>query len=169
MFESSSFSCELKNKKIVSICFIGSDEERYSELGRQIKENILDVYMELINILGKETGIKYKFYYKQHPSETKGNRITQLSRTINKNDYNKIDIFIGAASTLLMELASLHKCAIQLRSKSLQFDNYQKLGYCASIEIDKIKSEGLLAIIEENNTFPCLKEKSLSKIITSLL
>ncbi|MDC0965261.1 hypothetical protein OAS07_02625 [Candidatus Thioglobus sp.] len=169
LFESSSFSCELKNKKTISICFIGTDHEVYSEAGKRNKEKVLDIYIDLVNALSEDKCVKYKFFYKMHPSETKGNKVMRLAKIIQKTDYNKIDIFFGVASSLLMELASLQKCTIQLRSKSLPTDNYQELGYCATIEINKIKNEGLLNVLKENNTFPCLKEKGLSKIITSLL
>ena len=169
LFESSSFSCKLKNKKTISICFIGTDYERYSEAGKKKKEKVLDIYIELVNALSQDKDIEYKFFYKMHPSETKGNKIMRLSKMIQKADYDKIDIFFGTASTLLMELASLGKCAIQLRSKSLPLDNYQELGYCASIEINNIKDKGLLTILKENETYPCLKEKSLSKIVASIL
>ena len=169
LFESSSFSCKLKNKKTISICFIGTDYERYSEAGKINKEKVLDIYMNLINAISQDNGVEYKLFYKSHPSEAKGNKIMRLSKMIQKTDYDKIDIFFGAASTLLMELASLGKCAIQLRSKSLPLDNYQELGYCASIEINNIKDKGLLTILKENETYPCLKEKSLSDVIASIL
>ena len=169
LFESGSFSCELKNKANISICFIGTDYERYSEAGKRNKEKVLDIYMNLISATSQDKGVEYKFFYKMHPSETKGNKVMQLSKMIQKTDYGRIDIFFGVASTLLMELASLGKCAIQLRSESLQLDDYQKMGYCGSIKIDQIKNKGLLNIIEENNSFPCLKEKSLSEIIVSIL
>ena len=169
MFESSSFSCELKNKKTISICFIGTDHEVYSEAGIRNKEKVLDIYIDLINSLSLDNCVEYKLFYKMHPSETKGNKVMRLAKIIQKADFNKIDIFFGVASTLLMELASLHKCSIQLCSKSLPLDNYQELGYCASIEINKIKKEGLLTILEENKIFPCLKEKSLSEIVVSML
>jgi len=169
IFESGSFSCKLKDKKTISICFIGTDYERYSEAGKKRKEEVLDIYIDLINTLSQDKSVEYNFFYKMHPSETRGNKVIRLSKIIQKTDFNKIDVFFGVASTLLMELASLHRCAIQLRSKSIQMDNYQELGYCASIEIDKIKDKGLLTILEENNTFPCLKERSLSKVIDSIL
>ncbi len=168
-YEKSSYSCKLKNKKIISICFIGSDHERYSKKGKKNKEKILDIYMDLISSLSHDKKTSFKFFYKRHPSETRENKVIRQAKLIQKKDYNKIDIFVGVASTLLMELASIHKCAIQVRSKSLMLDNYQKLGYCASIEINKIKKKGLLNILEEVNTFPCLKEKSLSEIISSIL
>jgi len=169
IYQNSSYSCELKNKKTISVCFLGSDHERYSDKGKKNKEKILDIYMDLVNFLSHDKTVKYKFFYKMHPSETKGNKVIRLTKVIQKKDYNKIDIFFGVASTLLMELASLHKCAIQLRSESLQLDNYQEMGYCGSIEINKIKNKGLLATLDEGNTFPCLKEKSLSEIIASIL
>ncbi len=167
-YESSNFICNL-NKDTISVCFIGSDHERYSDKGKQNKQKILDIYHETIIALQKEKSTKYNFFYKMHPSETTNVKINSSVKIIKELDFKRIDIFFGIASSLLVQLSSLHKCAIQLRSKSLPLDNYQELGYCASIEIDKIKSKGLLAIIEENNTFPCLKEKSLSKIIASLL
>jgi len=169
IYQNSSYSCELKNKKTISVCFLGSDHERYSDKGKKNKEKILDIYMDLVNFLSHDKTVKYKFFYKMHPSETKGNKVIRLTKVIQKKDYNKIDIFFGVASTLLMELASLHKCAIQLRSESLQLDNYQEMGYCGSIEINKIKNKGLLATLDEGNIFPCLKEKSLSEIIASIL
>ena len=58
LFKSSSFSCELKNKTNISICFIGTDYERYSEAGKIYKEKVLDIYMNLINAISQDNGVE---------------------------------------------------------------------------------------------------------------
>jgi len=169
IFKSSSFIFQLENKKIFNICFIGSDYERYSEAGKIMKGKLLDIYTDLIQTLAIDKSVEYKLFYKMHPSETKMNKVLRLAKTLKKTEYNKIDVFFGVSSTLLMDLSSKHMCTIQLRSKFLDVDNYQDLGYCASIDIDYIKTKGLLATLEGIKTYPCLKEKSLSKVVESIL
>jgi len=170
IYDQGNFSCDLKNRKNLSICFIGSDYERYSSAGRRLKEKVLDIYIEVINMLQREEDTKYKFYYKMHPSETKkNNKILPLVEKIKESEYSQVDIFFGVASTLIVELASLYKCAIQLRSESLQRDNYEELGYCGSIDIKEIKHRGLNSIMKENRVFPCVKVKEISEIIRSIV
>ena len=168
IFESSSFIFQFENKKKINICFIGSDYERYSEAGKIMKEKLLDIYTDLIQALSIDKSVEYKLFYKMHPSETKMNKVLRLAKTLKKTEYDKIDVFFGVTSTLLMDLSSRHKCVIQLRSKFLDVDNYQDLGYCASVDIDNIKARGLLSTLEKIKKYPCLKEKSLSKVIESI-
>ena len=168
-YEQGYYSNNFKNKKNISICFIGSDHERYSSAGIKNKEKVLNIYIELINFLNARVDYKYKYFYKMHPSETRNNnKILPLVETIKESDFNNVDIFFGVASSLIVKLASFHKCSIQLRSDSLPLDNYEELGYCGSIDIKEIKNNGLSSILKKNRVFPCVKEKDLSQIIRSL-
>jgi hypothetical protein len=167
-YEQEYFSTNFVNKKQLSICFIGTDHERYSSAGIKNKEKVLNIYIEVINFLKINVGRNYKFYYKMHPSETKkNNKILPLVKTIKTSDFDEIDIFFGVASSLMLKLSSLHKCAIQLRSKTLILDNYEELGYCGSIDIEEIKNSCLDTIFNKNRVFPCVKEKDLSQILLS--
>lgn len=169
LYDQENYSCNFENKKNISICFIGSDHERYSAAGIKNKEKVLNIYIKVIDYLQKEKDVEYKFYYKMHPSETRNNnKILPLVQIIDESEYSKVDIFFGIASSLIVKLASLHKFAIQLRSKNLPLDDYEELGYCGSIDIDEIKRRGLNSILKKNKVFPCVKEKEISSILRSM-
>lgn len=167
--EKSSFYYKL-TKKILNICLIGNDYERYGKEGIKLKNKTLKIYKSLISTLLTEKQIKFNFFYKKHPSEKIYNNIINGVSFIDSKAYKSIDIFFGVSSTLLFELASKRKCAIQLTSRTLNFDRYEKSSFCKTISLETIKKKGLISLFPKKGIkIPCLKSKNLYILLNNII
>ena len=158
-------------KKInINICLVGNDYENYGRNGIIFKEKILKIYISLIKLLYSQNLKKFKIYYKKHPSEKLLDSIINKVSFINSKNLNSIDIFFGVSSTLLFNLASKKKCTIQLYSRILKIDNYEKNSFCKTINIDIIKKKGFFNLFPENGLrIPYLKKKNLYTILNNII
>lgn len=164
------FYYKIPKKKNLRVCLIGNDYERYNREGKKRKKITLKIYNKLINILSLDKQKKFKIFYKKHPSEIELGKLQHNVDIIKKEKLNTIDIFFGVSSTLLFDLASKKKCAIQILSDDLQQDNYQKNSFCKSLSIEEIEKRGIKFLREKKVKIPCLKSKNnfnkeLSKIL----
>lgn len=157
-----------KNKKL-KICIIGTDHERYGYKGTQNKKKVLNIYYSLIKLLKEGKLGDYELLYKKHPSEKWTGQLNKFVTIVNNIDSNSVDIFFGIASTMLLKLASEHRCAIQVASKQMKLDNYEEFGFCKTIEIPDEQVHKLEIFSEHKINIPCLKKNNFNKELTKIM
>ncbi len=168
LFSKDSFIYNFKKKRAITFCLVGTDYERYGNEGIKIKKNILKIYIKFIQYILEKSEINLIFIYKKHPSEKLFSPIDKYARIQAKVNYNSIDIFVGTKSTMLINAASMYKCAVQLLSNSIRQDNYQKLGFCLSVPLSEIRIKGLKILDGKEYRMPYLRSNNLSRIISEI-
>jgi len=169
LYEESYFYYKL-TKKTLNICLIGNDYERYGNEGIKLKNKTLKIYKSLIDLLSLEKKVKFNIFYKKHPSEKIYSRDINEVPFIDSKVFKSIDIFFGISSTLLFDLALKKKCAIQLSSRTLNFDKYERSSLCKTISIETIKKRGLVSLFPiDGIKIPCLKPKNLYVLLNNII
>lgn len=142
---------------IAKICFVGEDWERYGF--ENIKRLIIGKYVEILNFLNSKSHCN--FYYKPHPSEMMLLNITNHAKLLKPEDVNIPDVYIGFSSTLLKEMSSRGKLAIQILDKKTKANNFQELGYCISIANAENLLDNLIENIHSQRMVPCIRSMEL--------
>lgn len=171
LFDSEHFYQLPLRKDKITICLIGSDYERYGENGIKNKKALINIYKKIVAAIENIHGPSFAvFLYKQHPSEFKYyyfNGGVKVVKDINQDD---IDIFFGVASTYLMNLASIDKCAIQVCEQNLlSVDRYEDNGFCKSIDLSVIEDSGLEFLLQDQLKIPKLVRKNFPAMIDKLI
>lgn len=169
LFSKSKFKFSFLKSKKINICLIGTDHERYGKKGKKNKKEVLKIYRELINILNSKNKTNFNFFYKKHPSEYWSSNIDQIASMIDSKNIDKIDVFFGVASTKLLNISFNRQCAIQISSKNFMQDNYEKYGFCKTIDLNYIKKNGFNLFDNKQVYLPCLKRNNISKILFKIL
>jgi hypothetical protein len=126
------------------------------------------MYIKFIKNILKANKINVEFIYKKHPSERWFSPIKDFATTQSEIDINLVDIFVGFNTTMLINVSSMHKCAIQLISNRIKQDNYQNFGFCLTYKLSDINKKGLNVLSGREFRIPCLSPNNLSKIIEEI-
>lgn len=147
--------------KSISVCFVGEDWERYGyiELKQMIVARYLDISAALTSI-----GVG-ALWYKPHPSEEHMFGIDEKLRILPKNNINSPDVYIGFSSSLLKDVSSRGKLAIQILEPKTNADCFQKNGYCLSVANDVNLVDSVLGILHSDQTPPCIQEQELDSLL----
>lgn len=146
---------------IKNICFVGEDWERYGF--EEIKIAMTKKYIEIANFL-KIRGCK-SFCYRRHPSEFMLNDIDKYMSVLKSGDYDEPDVYIGFSSTLLKEMSSQGKLAIQLRYEKTHTENFQSLGYCLTVANDNNANLKIIDILSSPQDVPFIRNSDLESIL----
>ncbi len=159
----------LKNK--ITICLVGSDYERYGEIGIKNKKAVNEIYEKLVNAINSIHGPSFaKILYKQHPSESKNSFLKDGVIIVKNINEEQIDLFFGVASTYLINLASDNKFAIQVCANSiLPVDRYEDYGFCKSIDLSLIEIKGINFLLHDEMVIPKLVRKNFSAMVDELI
>jgi hypothetical protein len=141
------------------ICLVGEDWERYGLQG--IKKIIIQTYTNIVKNLSSP---QFKFFYKPHPSEINSYGISSLVEITASVESQ--DVFIGFTSSLLKDMATKHKLAIQIQSQQVPADNFEVNGYCLSIDEDLKLSQRIKDILSNGTWSPCIKNNSLESLLS---
>ena len=163
------FYSKINSKRKLNICLVGTDHERYGVKGQKNKETILSIYKKFIISSNKNILQKINFFYKKHPSEFLFNDIFENASIFRSKNYDDIDIYVGIASTMLMNMASKKVCTIQILSKDFIQDNYETYGFCKSIGIDSNNYVNLDFLLNSKIKIPYLQKKNINKILNDIL
>ncbi len=171
LFDTENFFHLPIHKDKITICLIGSDYERYGEIGVKNKRALVDIYRKLVNAIKNIHGSTYAdILYKQHPSESQYFLIDEDVKVVKNINEDQIDLFFGVTSTYLMNLASINKCAIQVCAQNiLSVDRYEDYGFCKSIDLSLIEAAGLNFILDDGVVIPKLVKKNFPVLIESLI
>jgi hypothetical protein len=147
--------------KSISVCFVGEDWERYGyvELKQMIVARYLDISAALTSI-----GVG-ALWYKPHPSEERMFGIDKKLRILPKNNINVPDVYIGFSSSLLKDVSSRGKLAIQVLDAKTMADSFQDNGYCMSVANDDDLVDNVLDILQSDQTPPCIQEQELDCLL----
>ena len=147
--------------KAISVCFVGEDWERYGyvELQQMIVARYLDIGVALTSI-----GIG-ALWYKPHPSEARMFGIDKKLRILPKNNIIEPDVYIGFSSSLLKDVSSRGKLAIQILEPKTKADCFQNNGYCLSVANDDNLVDNLLGILQSDQAPPCIQEQQLDGLL----
>jgi hypothetical protein len=163
------FTYKIPKKNELKICLVGNDYERYGVLGKKRKIVTLKIYDRLLKIIELDRFRKYKIFYKKHPSEEWTGDMINKATFIDLKKSAEIDIFFGASSTLLANLASERRCAIQIISKDLKIDRYEDYGACKTMDIEYLEKNGLKFLNQNKIIIPFLDSKNLNHILINIL
>lgn len=171
LFDSEYFTLSPFQKNKITICLIGSDYERYGEVGIKNKKSLIDIYTKIVKAINSIHGPSFAhIYYKKHPSETDNFVVDAGIKSVKSINEDQVDIFFGVASTYLIHLASKNKCAIQVCAKHLiSVDRYEDYGFCKSIDLSQIESSGLNFLLHNEVVIPKLVRKNFSNLIDDLI
>jgi hypothetical protein len=147
-------------KSTINICLVGEDWERYGYL--DIKKLIIKIYKGLIKNLGVSN--QFKFFYKTHPSEINSYGINEF--VMNAPSIELMDVFIGFSSTLLKEMASQKKMAIQILFDRFDVGNFEKYGYCLSLRDDENLPNAVRDILLFGSDIPYISSRSLESLLS---
>jgi hypothetical protein len=145
-------------KSSLRVCLVGEDWERYGYFDS--KKYIIKKYTEIAKNLMRN-GVEV--FYKPHPSEVNSYGITSMVKKI--SNCQNLDIFIGFSSSLLKDMASQRKLAIQVLSSEVIADNFELNGYCLSLNNDGKLNERIMDILINGAEVPFISNKSLSLLI----
>jgi hypothetical protein len=143
------------------ICFIGEDWERYGF--HKLKHLIIGRYIEIAKYL-KPLGYK-DFFYKPHPSEEMFLNIFDYAKLLGVESIDVPDVYVGFASTLLKDVSSRRKLAIQIWDKETGADNFEALGYCLSITNSDDLLEGILNMVRVQRVVPFIINTKLDEVL----
>lgn len=146
-------------KSPLCICLVGEDWERYGYV--DIKKRIIEIYKGLIKNLDGDDD--FKFYYKTHPSEVNNYGINELA--MNTSSMESMDVFIGFSSTLLKEMATQQKMAIQILFDEFDAGVFEKYGYCLSLRYDQNAYKAIRDILLGGADIPCISNKALELLL----
>ena len=169
LYSEGSFDYKTPKLKKLRICLIGTDHERYGLKGKKNKLSILKIYKSLIKLISSNLKFEYEIFYKKHPSEEFIGEIENYVKEIKDNEIDSIDIFFGIASTKLMNLASQHRCAIQISSKNFPQDEYENFNFCKTIKIEEIKKKGFKFLNQKKINIPFLKKNRFNQNLANIL
>lgn len=169
LYDQKFFYSKINSKRELNLCLIGTDHERYGVEGQKNKEIILSIYKKFIISSNNNVSQKLKFFYKKHPSEFLFNDIFENASIFSDKNYDDIDIYVGIASTMLMNMASKKVCTIQILSKDFIQDNYETYGFCKSIEINSNSYVNLDLLLNSKIKIPYLYKKNINKILNDIL
>lgn len=171
LFNSENYQQLPLRKNKITVCLIGSDYERYGDIGIKNKKSVIEIYTKLVNAINRIHGSSFAhFLYKQHPSESQDLLLDAGVKIVKNINEDQIDLFFGVASTYLINLASNNKLAIQVCAKSLlHVDRYEDYGFCKSIDLSLIEMSGLNLLIHDNLVIPKLVRKNFPVLIDELL
>jgi len=148
------------NGKVLNICFVGEDLERYGYL--DMKMLIIDVYKYLAKYLINNTN--FKCFYKPHPSEVASYGIAELIPiTFN---VEQMDVFIGFTSSLLKDISTKNKMAIQILDDKIPCDNFYENGYCLSVNNCADLVDKIMEVLGGVVNVPCITNIKLDELIT---
>lgn len=145
--------------KALNICLVGEDFECYGL--EDIKKLIINIYFKVARELSINNELN--FFYKPHPAEVNDYGITNLVKKISK--LENMDVFIGCSSTLLKDMASNKKLVIQILSSSINADNFEKNGYCLSLDNDIDLVDRLSNILTSGSTMPYISNLPLENLL----
>lgn len=145
----------------LKICFIGEDWERYGF--HQLKHLIIGRYIEIAKYL-KSLGYN-NFYYKPHPSEKMFLNIFDYAKLLKVDSIDVPDVYMGFSSTLLKDVSSRKKLAIQILDRGTGADNFQELGYCQSITNDDDLLEGIMNMVRVQRMVPFINNRKLDEVL----
>ena len=157
-----------KQKKI-KVCLIGTDHERYGLKGKKNKLSVLRVYERLIKKLKANNVALFEIVYKKHPSEELIGDVKKNVTIIEEDELNTVDIFFGVASTMLLNLAMRHRCAVQISSQDFIQDRYEDYGFCKTIDIEEVEAFGLKFLAQSEISMPCLKQNNFNNLLTDII
>lgn len=142
----------------IRICFVGEDWERYG-FG-SIKKAIIQTYACIAKNFSSP---EFKLFYKPHPSEVDSYGITSLVEKT--TSIENLDVFIGFTTSLLKDMATKHKLAIQILSKEVPADSFNLNGYCLSMDNDHKLSKNIKDVISSGIWVPCIENNSLEILL----
>lgn len=145
----------------IKICFVGEDWERYGFY--KLKHLIIDRYIEIVIYL-KSFGYK-DFYYKPHPSENMFLNIFDYAKLLKVKGIEIPDVYVGFSSSLLKEMSSRRKLAIQIWDKETGADNFQALGYCQTVANDCALLDKVLTKIQDQKSVPFIRNAKLDEML----
>ena len=143
----------------LKVCFIGEDLERYGYLERKISQ------IQQYKAIAEKFKIQANFFYKKHPSEINSLGIGGDVKIAYKEDLGDMNIFIGYGSSLLKEMCSKGKLAIQIMDPKMCYENFEKMGYCISIPFDDNLNNWLHKIFTSECRVPCILDGSIDDLI----
>jgi hypothetical protein len=144
-----------------SICFVGEDWERYGH--ESLKKKIIEVYMELAIYL---RGMGFNsMWYKPHPSESNMFGIDKYVSILSNRDIGTPDVFIGFSSSLLRDVSSRGRLAIQILDSDTKADNFQNNGYCLTVVKNKNITHDLKNIILCDQVSPFIRDRALEALL----
>lgn len=145
----------------INICFVGEDWERYGF--HKLKSMIIHKYIEILTYL-KSHGYN-NFYYKPHPSEREFLNIFNYTKLLKGEAKNVPDVYIGFSSSILKEMSSHRKLAIQIWDEDTGADNFQELGYCLSVANDHSLLDTILNEIKNSKKVPFICDAKLDDML----
>ncbi|MBL8429933.1 MAG: hypothetical protein JNJ95_08615 [Dechloromonas sp.] len=145
----------------LKICFVGEDWERYGYF--DLKREIIDIYRDVAQALYL-FGIKDVFY-KPHPSEKQFLGIFDVMKKLSSDATHIPDVYIGFSSSLLRDMASKGKLAIQVHDQSAGIDNFQSRGYCISFDKNSDFINQILLSVAHAQEVPCVRERALEEFL----
>lgn len=169
LFKKKKFTYSYNKQRKLKLCLIGTDHERYGKEGKQNKKIILDIYEKIINFIQKTNNNEIDVFYKKHPSEFYFENIQDKIPFIDDMKTKNIDVYMGIASTLLMNMASQKICSIQISCNEFTQDKYEDYGICKTLEITSQGYFNTKMLLKDKIEIPFLEEKKLSDLINEIL
>lgn len=148
-------------KNVLKVCFVGEDWERYGQ--EDIKRMIIDQYKKIINCLPGSG--KYIFYYKRHPSEKNSFNIENVTTNLKNKYKDNADIYIGFTSSLLRDVSSRGKLAIQIFDPKTIADDFSECGYCLTVRNSDDCVTDIYNIISNKQLVPFIEERKLDNLL----
>jgi hypothetical protein len=145
----------------LKFCFVGEDWERYGL--EDVKRMLTQKYIDVATFL-KSHGYE-DFCYKPHPSETMLNNIDKSMDILQSRNSHAPDVYFGFSSTLLKEMSSQSKLAIQFLDEKTRAENFQSLGYCLTIENDANLYNKILDILFSPQEVPFIRNSDLESVV----
>lgn len=145
----------------LKLCFVGEDWERYGEHDK--KKLIIDTYRLIILELSKSG--RYEFFYKKHPSESGSLGFEIDVNILDKRDLGLPDVYIGFSSSLLKDVSSIRKLAIQIIDLKISTADFSKSGYCISVANDSGMISSIEYLIGNDIQVPCVEERLLDNLL----
>lgn len=146
---------------VLKVCFVGEDWERYGL--ENIKRLIISKYIEIATFL-KSRGF-VELYYKPHPSEEMMMDIESHAKLLKPAALEMPDVYVGFTSTLLKEMSSRGKLAIQIWDAQTCAENFEALGYCLSVPNQASLMVRLLAMLQAPKCIPRVRNTSLEEVM----
>lgn len=147
--------------KSISVCFVGEDWERYGYV--DLKQMIVSRYREIAGALSAN-GVS-SIWYKPHPSENQMFGVNNEVGILTNRDIELPHVYIGFSSSLLKDVSSQGKLAIQILEPQTNADCFQSNGYCLSVKNDSDLISNILEIIKHDQTQPCVLDQGLEGLL----
>lgn len=143
------------------VCFVGEDWERYGYF--DLKREIIDTYREVAQAL-RLHGIR-DIFYKPHPSEEQFYGVLDVMKRLASDATHIPDVYIGFSSSLLRDMASKGKLAIQVYDQNVGGDNFQSRGYCLAFDKNSDCINQILLSMASTQEVPCVRERDLEDFL----